>query len=120
MQNQAQMVKNTEAEMSFIKFRLPYASHRVQQLYPYLKGRVFFQAMNRCNSTECRLMIIPENAHTYKQKQAAAVFKHVYYDVLKHEEQCAFINNQLRPEWDRQAKRILEDTYESMQPLIAY
>ena len=114
MQNQAQMVKDTEAEMSFIKFRLPYASDRVQQFYRYLKGRVFFQAMNRCNSTECRLMIIPENAHTYKQKQAAAVFKHVYYDVLKHEEQCAFINNQLRPEWDRQAKRILEDTYESM------
>jgi hypothetical protein len=26
MQNQAQMVKNTEAEMSFVKFRLPYAS----------------------------------------------------------------------------------------------
>jgi hypothetical protein len=111
MKNQAQMVKDTEAEMSFIKFRLPYASNSVEQFYPYLKGRVFFQPKNRCNSTECRLMIMPENAHTYKQLKASAVFANVCYDVLKHEEQCAFINNQLRPEWDSQAIRILEDTY---------
>ena len=111
MKNQAQMVKDTEAEMSFIKFRLPYASNSVEQFYPYLKGRVFFQPKNRCNSTECRLMITPENAHMYKQLKASAVFANVCYDVLKHEEQCAFINNQLRPEWDSQAIRILEDTY---------
>jgi hypothetical protein len=109
MKIQAQMVKDTEAEMSFVKFRLPYANHGVPQFYRYLKGRVFFQAMNRCNSTECRLMVIPENAHTYKQTEAAAIFKDVSYDVLEHEELCAFINNKLRPDWDRQAIKILED-----------
>ncbi len=34
MKNQAQMVKNTEAEMSFVKFRLPYASHRARSFIP--------------------------------------------------------------------------------------
>jgi hypothetical protein len=65
MNNQEQMVKDTEAEMSFVKFRLPYAFDNTPLFYTYLKGRVFFQAMNRCNSTECRLMVIPENSHTY-------------------------------------------------------
>jgi hypothetical protein len=117
MKNQAQMVKHTEAEMSFVKFRLPYASHRARQFYPYLKGRVLFQPMNRCNSTECRLMVIPENADTYKQNQIVAVFTDVSYDVLKHEELCAFINNNLRPEWDRQGVQILENTYETIRLL---
>jgi len=117
MKNQALMVKHTEAEMSFVKFRLPYASHRAPQFYPYLKGRVLFQPMNRCNSTECRLMVMPENAHTYKQDQTVAVFTDVSYDVLKHEELCAFINNNLRPEWDRQGIQILEKTHETISVL---
>jgi hypothetical protein len=111
MKNQAQMIKDTEAEMSFVKFRLPYAFDNTPLFYSYLKGRVFFQAMNRCNSTECRLMVIPENAHTFKQEQVAAVFTDVMYDALKHEEQCAFINNNLRPEWDKQGIKILKDMY---------
>ena len=114
MKNQAQMVKDTEAEMSFVKFRLPYVSRDVPQFYPYLKGIVFFQPMNRCNSTECRLMVKPENSKTYRQNHTAAVFEYASYDALEHEEKCAFINNNLRPEWDRQAIRILADTYEAM------
>jgi hypothetical protein len=120
MNNQAQMVKDTEAEMSFVKFRLPYALDNTPQFYTYLKGRVFFQPMNRCNSTECRLMVIPENAHTYKQKQVAAVFTDVDYDALKHEEQCAFINNNLRPEWDKQGIKILEDIHSKFQQLLMH
>jgi hypothetical protein len=114
MKNQAQMVRHTEAEMSFVKFRLPYASHRAPQFYSYLKGTVLFQPWNRCNSTECRLMVTPVNAHTYKREQSVPVFQDVCYDILKHEEQCAFINNNLRPEWDTQGIRILEAIYETV------
>jgi hypothetical protein len=105
MTNQAQMVRDTQAKMAFVKFRLPYVSHRTPQFYTYLKGTVLFQPMNRCNSTECRLMVVRENASVYAD---------VHYDVLRHEEQCAFINNNMRPAWDKHAIQILQDSYEAL------
>ena len=106
MTKQAKMVTDTKAAMSFVKFRLPYASHRTRQFYTYLKGHVFFQPLNRCNSTECRLLVMRENASVYKQ-----------YDVRRHEEQCAFINNNMRPDWDKHGIKILEDAYETQRAL---
>ena len=90
---QARMVENTGADMSFVKFRPPYV--KISVLIPYLKGKVLFQPLNRDNSTECRLMIIPENSQqeTFRSKKNAAVFETVEYDALKHEEQCAYINH---------------------------
>lgn len=120
MELQENMVKNTGADMSFVKFRPPYVSSD-QESYPfsYLKGKVFFQVQNRENSTECRLMITPQNSQEekFRDKQIAAEFETKEYDALKHEQQCAFINCNLRPLWDRKGKDLLQSTYQSIKAL---
>jgi hypothetical protein len=55
-------------------------------------------------------MVVPENA---------SVCTDVHYDVMRHEEQCAFINNNMRPDWDKQAIRILEDKYEALKHVMS-
>ena len=121
MKLQEEMVINTGADMSFVKFRPPYvSSDRDNYHFSYLKGKVFFQVQNRDNSTECRLMITPQNSQEekFRDKTIAAEFKTVRYDALEHEEQCAFINNNLRPLWDCEGEKLLKSTYEGVYELF--
>jgi hypothetical protein len=123
MKLQEQMVVATGADMSFVKFRPPYvSSDRDNYHFSYLKGKVFFQVQNRDNSTECRLMITPQNSQEekFRDKKIAAKFKTVQYDALKHEEQCAFINHNLRPDWDLKGINLLSSTLKSIKVLLPF
>lgn len=114
---QEQMVRNTKAEMSVVKMRLPYWDPRQgenSRMHTYLHGRVWFQYQNRPNSTECRLVVEPKNVSSYKELHEPAVFEMQNYDVKSHEEKCAFINNQLRPMWDVDAWPIIDQAYQTM------
>lgn len=115
MQLQRQMVLTTAAEMSVVKLRLPYAyAGQQHQDYQYLDGKVWFQYNNRSNSTECRLVVVPVNVDHYKESGIAALFVTKHFNITTHEQKCAFINMQLRPQWDTDALQIIESAYATM------
>ena len=70
MNTQKEFVKNTQAEMSVIKLRLPYpvkgGKYESEHACTYLLGTNYFQPFNRHNSTECRLTCVPTNVHSYR------------------------------------------------------
>ena len=102
---QAQMVRQTQAEMSVIKLRFPYVADGKEQEHEYLRGKIWFQYQNRPNSTECRLMVIPTDVF-YKQEGRNVEFETKKYNISLHERKCAYMNNHMRPAWDSHARAI--------------
>ena len=110
---QAQMVRQTQAEMSVIKLRFPYVEDGKEQEHEYLRGKIWFQYQNRPNSTECRLMVMPTE-HFDKQQGRNVEFETKKYNISLHERKCAYMNNHMRPAWDSHARAIIKKVYEFM------